>query len=219
LYCINAYADNPVVKLKRNYTRSRWQIDAHAFARSNGNRPLTPEELETLPHNLIFKMFQEYSLNQLYDFEYHVKLGESLEATGRLPVTFMLLQPESWHPDVWTDITRMRTLNGAQSAKGKVMHLAPLQFDICERAITQYSMAGETVLDPFGGLMTVPYCAVKLGRKAIGIELSPSYFLDGCSYVEMAARELRTPSMFDALDAPDAEPESAPAKAGKDRKR
>jgi hypothetical protein len=213
--CINAYADNPVVKLKRNYTRSRWQIDAHAFARSNGNRPLTPEELETLPHDLIFKMFREYSLNQLYDFEYHVKLGESLEATGRLPVTFMLLQPQSWHSDVWTDITRMRTLNGAQSAKGKVMHLAPLQFDICERAITQYSMAGETVLDPFGGLMTVPYCAVKLGRKAIGIELSPSYFLDGCGYVEMAARELRTPSMFDALDAPDAEPEPALGRKGK----
>ena len=198
--CINAYADNPVVKLKRKYTRSRWQIDAHAFSRSNGNRPPTPEELESLPHATIFKLFRDYSLNQIYDFEYHVKLGERLEEKGRLPVTFMLLQPQSNHPDVWTDVTRMRTLNGSQSAKGKVMHLAPLQFDICERAIAQYSMEGETVLDPFAGLMTVPYCAIKLGRKAIGIELSPSYFLDGCMYVEAAAREVKMPSMFDCLE-------------------
>lgn len=197
---INAYGDEPVVKLKRKYSRSRWQIDAHAFSRSNGDRPITPEEIESLPHATIFKLFRQYSLNQVYDFEYHVRLGEVLEQKGRLPVTFMLLQPQSWHPDVWSDITRMRTLNGAQSAKGKIMHLAPLQFDICERAIMQYSMEGETVLDPFGGLMTVPFCALKLGRKAVGIELSPTYFLDGCAYVEAAAREVKMPTMFDCLE-------------------
>jgi DNA modification methylase len=197
---VNAYADKPVVKLKRKYTRSRWQIDAHAFSRSDGDRPITPEEIESLPHATIFKMFRDYSLNQIYDFEYHVRLGEKLEEKGRLPVTFMLLQPQSWHPDVWSDITRMRTLNGAQSAKGKVMHLAPLQFDICERAIAQYSMEEETVFDPFGGLMTIPFWALKLGRKAIGIELSPSYFLDGCMYVEAVSREVQTPSMFDCLE-------------------
>jgi hypothetical protein len=196
----NAYGDRPVVKLKRKYTRSRWQIDAHAFSRSNGNRPLLPEEIESLPHATIFKLFREYSLTQVYDFEYHVALGERLEDRGRLPVTFMLLQPQSWNPDVWTDITRMRTLNGAQSAKGKVMHLAPLQFDICERAIAQYTMEGETVLDPFGGLMTVPFCALKLGRKAIGIELSPSYFLDGCMYAEAASREVKMPTLFDTME-------------------
>ena len=65
-------------------------------------------------------------------------------------------------------------------------------------------MEGETVLDPFAGLMTVPYCAIKLGRKAIGIELSLSYFLDGCMYVEAAAREVKMPSMFDCLETLDA---------------
>ena len=44
----------------------------------------------------------------------------------------------------------------------------------------QFTMPEETVLDPFGGLMTVPYyCAVKLKRKGIGIELSERYWSDG----------------------------------------
>jgi DNA modification methylase len=94
----------------------------------------------------------------------------------------------------------MRTLNGAQSAKGKQMHLCPMQFDIADRVIEQMSMPGETVLDPFGGLMTVPYCALKLGRKAVGIELNPGYFADGAAYCEAAEAGMRTPTLFGALD-------------------
>lgn len=196
----NSYADLPVVKQKVKYSRSRWQIDAHGFARSNGNRPPKPEELESLQHQQIFKIFRDYSLNQVYDFEYHVRIGEALERKQRLPVTFMLLQPASWHPDVWTDITRMRTLNGAQSAKGKQLHLCPMQTDLAERAITQWSMEGETVLDPFSGLGTVPMTAVKLRRRGIGIELNPNYFADGCLYVEAAARAVAMPTLFDIVE-------------------
>lgn len=195
----DGYADEPVVKSKEKYSRSRWQIDAHGFARSNGNRPLRPEELMELSHDQIFQFFRKYTLENLYDFEYHVKLGEALEETGRLPVTFMLLQPASWHPDVWTDITRMRTLNMLQERKGLQMHLCPLQFDIVDRLIVQFSMEGETVFDPFGGLMTVPYCAIKLKRKGLGIELNSGYFRDGAAYCEAAAREMAMPSLFDLM--------------------
>lgn len=196
----NSYADEPVVKRKADYSRARWQTDAHGFARSSGNRLLTPEELAEMPHDVIFRWFREYSLSHVYDFEHHVKLGEALEAKGILPVTFMLLQPPSHHPDVWTDITRMLTLNGAQSAKGREMHLCPMQFDLADRAIAQYSMPGETVLDPFGGLMTVPYRAIKLKRFGIGIELSPSYFVDGAAYCHAMSREMAMPDLFDTLE-------------------
>lgn len=182
------------------YSRSRWQIDAHGFTRSNGNRPLMASDLEGVPHSTIFKLFKRYSLEQVYDHERHVALGEALEAKGILPVTFMLLQPQSWHPDVWTDVTRMRTLNGAQSAKGKEMHLCPMQFDLAEREIRQWTNEGETVFDPFGGLFTVPMTAVKLGRKAIGVELSSSYFYDGCVYVQAAELKASTPTLFDLDD-------------------
>lgn len=198
----DGYADIPVVKSKKGYSRSRWQIDAHGFARSNGNRHLTPEEIEDLPHDQIFKLYRRHSLEAVYDFEHHVKLGEALEIRGRLPVTFMLLQPQSWHEDVWTDVARMRTLNMTQASKGKESHLCPLQFDIVDRLIAQCSNPGETVLDPFAGLGTVPMMAVKMGRKGLGVELSPDYFLDAVAYCEAAEQRVDMPTLFD-LDSPE----------------
>ena len=220
----NGYADEPVVKSKAEYSRSRWQIDAHGYARSSGNRLLTSEDLVNVPHERIFKMFRQHSLTQVYDHELHMKLSESLETcqecghihvfgdhcgcliksnaceckgAGRLPVTFMLLQPQSSHPDVWTDITRMLSMNSLQAAAGREMHLCPLQFDLVDRAITQWTNLGEVVYDPFAGLMTVPYRAVKLGRQGVGCELNPSYFFDGVNYCRAAEAEASVPSLFD----------------------
>lgn len=40
----------------------------------------------------------------------------------------------------------------------------PMQFDLADRVIEQFSMEGETVLDPFAGLMTVPERAISTAR-------------------------------------------------------
>ena len=45
----------------------------------------------------------------------------------------------------------MLSMNTLQAGAGRELHLCPLQFDIVDRAIAQYSQPGETVLDPFGG--------------------------------------------------------------------
>ncbi|MGC8492049.1 MAG: DNA methyltransferase, partial [Syntrophobacteraceae bacterium] len=193
----NAYADQPILKSKEKYSRSRWQIDAHGFSRSSGERLLDPKELRELPHDAIYKLFLDYSLTQVYDYEHHVRIGETLDAHGRLPVTFMLLQPQSWSPEVWTDITRMLTLNSRQAQKGREQHLCPLQFDIADRVIEQFSMPGETVYDPFSGIGTVPYRAVLKSRCGLGCELSPQYFLDSCAYCKSAEHDVSMPTLFD----------------------
>lgn len=197
----NGYADEPVVKSKEAYTRSRWQIDAHGYARSSGNRLLVPGELVHLPHERIFKLFRDYHLTHVYDFEHHVALSEALEDANRLPTTFMLLQPPSWHPDVWTDVARMRTLNASQAKKGLDQHLCPLQFDIVDRCIEQYSEPGDVVYDPFMGIGTVPSEAIKRGRIGWGCELSRPYFADAVGYCEAADRQQGMPSLFDLLEA------------------
>jgi DNA modification methylase len=51
-----------------------------------------------------------------------------------------------------------------------------LQLGTIERCIKLYSNPGETVLTPFMGIGSEAYMAVKLGRRAVGIELKPSYF-------------------------------------------
>jgi helicase-like protein len=44
-----SYADVPVVKSKRDYSRARWQTDAHGFWRSDGNRPCCLRNLTGWP--------------------------------------------------------------------------------------------------------------------------------------------------------------------------
>ncbi|BCB18040.1 DNA methyltransferase [Bosea sp. ANAM02] len=183
------------------YSRARWQIDAHGYLRSAGDRALKAEDLHNVPASTIYKMWKRFNLSSVYDFEYHVAIAEALETRGRLPPTFMLLPPHSPDQAVWSDVTRMRTLNGVQQAKGKEMHLCPLQFDIVDRVIAQMSMPGETVFDPFGGLMTVPYRAILQGRFGVGVELNPGYFMDGAFHCAAAEERVAIPSLFDLMDA------------------
>ena len=195
----NAYADEPVTKSKEDYTRAQWQIDAHGFWRSRGDRFFTPEELSEMELDRVIQMFKSYSLNVLYDYPEHVEMGKRLEELGRLPATFMLFPPQSHNDYVWSDVNRMHTLNSKQSQKRLMMHVCPLQFDIVERIIHRYSNAGETVLDPFGGLMTVPYMAVKMGRKGKGIELNSDYWFDGVQYLKAIEYKMNVPTLFDAM--------------------
>ena len=195
-----AYADIPVVKSKEEYTRARWQIDAHAFWRSSGDRLLSKEELKEMPVQSLQKAYREVSRNSIYRYEEHVGLAEALDKDGRLPAAFMVVAPGSWNQlEVWDDINRMRTLNTTQSRRREQLHVCPLQLDIVERIIERYSNKGDVVYDPFGGLMTVPMTAVKMGRYGYGCELNPDYFRDGVGYCETAENDIEAPTLFDFI--------------------
>ena len=195
-----AYADDPVSKTKEEYTRAQWQIDAHAFWRSSGDRLVTKEEIQHTPVNNLQKIYSQYSAQNVYDYEEHVRLAKSLDENGRLPATFMVVAPASWSPEIWDDINRMKTLNTAQSQRRQAMHVCPLQIDIVERIINRYSNPGDLVFDPFGGLMTVPYVEIKMGRCGYGVELNADYFRDGVGYLEEAEAEIGQPTLFDLLE-------------------
>lgn len=189
-------AINPALK---PHTRARWQLDAAPFARSSGDRLLQPHELVGLEAKIAYQLWKRFNLSGVYDFEHHVAIAEARELVGQLPPDFALLPVHSWHEEVVTGGAQMLSLNTMQAAKGAEKHLCPLPFDIVDREINQRSMPGELVLDPFGGLMTVPYRAVLKGRRGIGVELSPTYFRDGMKYCEAAARQVGVPSLFDLM--------------------
>lgn len=195
-----AYADVPVEKSKEEYTRAQWQIDAHAYWRSSGDRLVKKEELESIPVNDLQRVYRQFSRENVYDYKDHVYLAKKLDEDGHLPATFMVVAPGSWCDEVWDDINRMRTLNSEQVKGRRQMHVCPLQIDIVDRLITRYSNEGETVYDPFGGLMTVPVEAVKLGRDGIGTELNADYFRDGVGYLEEADSGRDMPTLFDLLE-------------------
>lgn len=55
-------------------------------------------------------------------------------------------------------------------------HVHPLQLDVIDRLVELYSNPKEVVLTPFMGVGSEVYSPVRLGRKAIGIELKDTYY-------------------------------------------
>lgn len=194
-----AYADEPVTKDKSEYSLARWQIDAHADWKSSGDRLLTYDDVRGLDIDAIRHYFRKYGEEHVYNYERHVRFAEELEARGKLPKTFMAVDPVSHKEHIWDDVVRMRTLNSRQSQKNRQNHICPLQLDIVERLVERYSNKGDVVFDPFGGIGTVPYCAVKLGRKGLATELNYDYWRDGLSYLREAEEKMTAPTLFDFM--------------------
>lgn len=101
---------------------------------------------------------------------------------------------------VWTDINQTRTLQyrSARDEKDE-QHISPLQLDVIERCLELWSNPGDTVLTPFLGIGSEVYCAVKMGRKGLGIELKPSYFQQAVRNI--AAIEKENGELFAEVEA------------------
>ena len=93
-----------------------------------------------------------------------------------------------------------RTLNTKPVTEETAEHICPLQLDIVERLIERYSNKGELVFDPFGGIGTVPYCAIRLKRRGLSTELNYDYWKDSLSYLYEAEMEVSAPTLFDLMD-------------------
>lgn len=195
-----AYADTPVSKSKEEYTRAQWQIDAHGFWRSDGDRLMTKEEIENTPVDRMQSVYRKFSRGSVYDYQEHVNLAKKLDADGHLPATFMVVAPGSWSEDVWDDVNRMKTLNTTQSQRRQALHVCPLQFDIVDRLINRYTNEGELVFDPFGGIGTVPLRAMKLNRRGLMTELNADYFRDAVGYLDAEEAKIDTPTLFDFFE-------------------
>ena len=198
----NAYADVPVVKNKKEYSLARWQIDAHADWRSSGDRLLCYEDVKNMSLEGVRAFYHKYSKEHIYNYEQHVAFAEGLEQSKRLSKQDMIVAPASVREDIWDlqDYRRAETLNTKQARGNKQVHICPLPLDIVTRCIERWSNKGDLVFDPFGGLSTVPYCAIKLGRKGLSTELNYEYWRDGLTYLREAEIEATSPTLFDFLD-------------------
>lgn len=84
---------------------------------------------------------------------------------------------QQWASPVWMDIDYGDTLNVRDGRDEKdEKHICPLQLPTIERLIALYTNEGDTILTPFMGIGSEVYQAIKMNRKAIGIELKQSYY-------------------------------------------
>ena len=98
-----------------------------------------------------------------------------------------------WHryaSPVWDDIKQGDTLNRQHARDDKdERHICPLQLDLIGRCLELWTNPGDIVLDPFAGIGSVPYMALKMDRQAIGIELKESYYKCAVENCEKALME------------------------------
>lgn len=109
---------------------------------------------------------------------------------------------------VWMDIRIGRVLPYRKAReKEEEKHICPLQLDVIERAIVLSTNPGDVVLTPFLGIGSEAYVAVQLGRRAVGVELKPSYFRQAVRNLDGVGNESRDADMLDGFVETDPEEE------------
>ena len=97
----------------------------------------------------------------------------------------------------WMDIDPSDTLQRDSAREQKdERHICPLQLEVIERGIELWTNPGDIVLSPYGGIGSEGYVAIKMGRRAIMIELKPSYFKQQCRNIR-AAEDMREQQRLD----------------------
>jgi len=165
------------------------------------------QAIRTKSHALLFKTLSNDSSNSrpavLDRILFFKKPGDN--AVPVTPVENGEIDNETWIDwagGIWTGIRETETLQYSTARDtNDEKHICPLQLDTIERCIKMYSNPGETVLTPFMGIGSEAYMALKLGRRAVGIELKDTYYQVAVRNLYNVESENRMPSLFDFMDA------------------
>lgn len=109
------------------------------------------------------------------------------EPITHLPEDLPVGQWQELASPVWMTVQQGNVLNG-RLARGQEdeKHICPLQLDVIERCLTLYSNPGDLVLDPFNGIGSTGFQALKMGRKYLGVELKPEYARQAAKFLAEA---------------------------------
>ena len=102
------------------------------------------------------------------------------ESKDRAEIECNMLPVDEWQKlasPIWTDINPNDTLQFRSAREhDDERHICPLQLEVIRRGIKLWTNPGDVVLTPFLGIGSEAFCAVEMGRKAVGVELKKSYF-------------------------------------------
>lgn len=108
---------------------------------------------------------------------------------------------ETWRryaSPVWMDINQTRVLDFRSARENEdEKHICPLQLDTIERCIELWSKEGDTFFTPFMGIGSEVYTAVKMKRKAVGVELKESYYSQAVKNIESIEVSESQTTLFD----------------------
>lgn len=120
------------------------------------------------------------------------KPGENPERVTHTNESFPVSMWQRYASPVWMDINPTDTLQYKSARENKdERHICPLQLQVIERGIELWTNPGDIVLTPFMGIGSEAYTAVKMGRKAVGVELKDSYYRQAVANVKNALENVQ----------------------------
>lgn len=115
------------------------------------------------------------------------KPGDNPERITHTMESFPVDVWQNYASPVWMDIRQSDTLQKKSARTDKdERHICPLQLEVIQRCIELWTNPGDIVLDPFAGIGSVPYVAVTMGRRGIGVELKESYYEQAKANLDIA---------------------------------
>lgn len=128
------------------------------------------------------------------------KPGDNSEPIAHNNEQFPISEWQKIASPVWMDINPSDTLQYRTARENNdERHICPLQLGVINRALDLWSKPGDVVLSPFMGIGSEGYCAIKKGRRFIGIELKASYFNCAIKNLDAAIAESQALTIFDML--------------------
>jgi len=123
--------------------------------------------------------------------------GDNAERVAHTYDSFTLDQWRDWASPVWMDIDQSDTLQIAAAREEKdEKHVCPLQIEPIRRCVELYSNPDDVVFDPFGGIGSTVYTAIKHGRRGVMHELKRSYYEQALLNIRRAEIESAQPDLF-----------------------
>lgn len=105
------------------------------------------------------------------------KPGDNPERVTHTDESFPCNVWQKYASPVWMDINQSNTLQRKSAREDKdEKHICPLQLEVIKRCIELWSNPNDIVLDPFAGIGSTPYVALRMGRRGLGVELKESYY-------------------------------------------
>lgn len=118
------------------------------------------------------------------------KPGDNPEKVTHTNEGFPVNSWQQYASPVWMDIKQNDTLNGRIAReKEDERHICPLQLEIIKRCVELWTNPGDIVFDPFAGIGSSLYVALRMNRRGLGVELKESYYKQAVSNCESALTE------------------------------
>jgi DNA modification methylase len=153
--------------------------------------------LDEMPDKQIQREVKAPGLNGKTRAGEHAYIGENPPLRYDSDRDYSIQVWQKYASPVWDDINQTRVLNGSIAREDRdSKHICPLQLDVIERSIDLWSLPGELVYDPYMGVGSTAYSAIKMGRRAVGSELKKAYWLVSHKYMKRAADEARQKDLF-----------------------